>query len=259
MNTFAVQTEQFHKLHIPGQPLILMNVWDAGSALTVEQAGATAIATGSWAVAHAHGYEDSEQLAWELVLANVQRICRVTRTPITIDIESGYSADPEIIARHVLQVISYGAVGINLEDRLPDRQGMYSITEQSERLRAARYAGNLHDGQLFINARTDLFFQHPTDSHSIQHVDQALERAYAYAEAGANGLFVPGLSDLSLIEALCKQSPLPINVMVNHEVDLNALAQCGVSRISYGPAPYLQALQTQNVMAQQVYDWSSAK
>ncbi|MEW4372326.1 isocitrate lyase/PEP mutase family protein [Paenibacillus kandeliae] len=254
MNTFAVQTEQFHKLHIPGQPLILMNVWDAGSAITVEQTGAQALATGSWAVAHAHGYEDSEQLAWELVLANVQHICRVTHTPVTIDIESGYGVDPDMIGRHVLQVIAYGAVGINLEDRLPDGQGLYSITEQSERLRAARYAGNLHDGQLFINARTDLFFQNPTDAHSIQHIDQALERAQAYAEAGANGLFVPGLSDLALIEALCKQSPLPINVMVNSEADWNALAQCGVARISYGPAPYLQALQTLKQMAQQIYD-----
>src|SRR5947208_2634522 len=99
------QARKFHELHRSGSPLILVNAWDAGSARTVQQAGAQAIATGSWSVAAAHGYSDGEELPFDLVLSNLQRIYKNVDLPITIDIEGGYGRSPEIVKENVLKII----------------------------------------------------------------------------------------------------------------------------------------------------------
>ncbi|PYE48889.1 isocitrate lyase/phosphoenolpyruvate mutase family protein [Paenibacillus barcinonensis] len=242
--TLREKTEQFHRYHVKGTPLILVNVWDAGSAQTIQSTGATAIATGSWSVAAAHGEQDGEALPFSSVLANLARITSSVDLPVTVDIEGGYGRSVSEIRRNVLLVIEHGAVGINIEDQLPSGDGIYNIEEQVMRLGAAREAAEQAGIPLFINARTDLFLQHAAEQHNDTLINNALTRCKAYAEAGASGIFVPGLQDQRLIQELCEHSPLPVNVMVTaQKPSPQQLAALGVARISYGPYPYLQVME----------------
>ncbi|GAB6927892.1 isocitrate lyase/phosphoenolpyruvate mutase family protein [Paenibacillus sp. JCM 10914] len=234
------QARIFHELHRSGRPLILVNAWDSGSARTVQQAGAGAIATGSWAVAAAHGYDDGEKLPFDLVLSNLKRIHNNVDLPITIDIEGGYGRSPEIVKNNVLKIIECGAIGVNIEDQWIDGTRLYSEVEQALRIAAVRDAAQYTSIPLFINARTDIFFQVSVDAHNEDHVEAALQRATVYAEAGAHGIFVPGLCNEKLIDSLCQRSPIPVNVMKSPESpSLERLAALGVARISYGPYLYL--------------------
>jgi len=235
------QARLLHALHIKGDPLVLINVWDAGSARTVEKIGAKAIATGSWSVAAAHGIEEGEKLSLELVLTNLQRIKESIELPLTVDIEGGYGQSPSQVRQTILKVIDVGAAGINIEDQANDGDGLYTIEDQCLRIAAAREAAEQKSIPLFINARTDIFLQAASDHHHSSHIEAAVERSYAYAEAGADGFFVPGLSDAAHIETLCRLSPLPVNIMVTSNTP-HQLAQLGVARISYGPHPYQQAM-----------------
>lgn len=238
MTSNADRAATFRRLHVPGRPLVLFNAWDAGSARAIAKAGAVAIATGSWSIAAAHGYPDGEKLPLELAIANLARIVAATPAlPVTVDLESGYGADPESVGRTVAAASAAGAIGCNIEDSYPADGKLRPVAEQTARLAAARRAAG---AAFFINARTDVFFATTADAHDETTVAQALERAKAYAAAGADGLFVPGLACEDLIASLVRQSPLPVNVMVGGASPSNArLAQLGVARISHGPGPYI--------------------
>ena len=130
--------ETFRALHVPGRPLVLFNIWDAGSAKAVAASGARAIATGSWSVAAANGFEDGERMPLDLVIANLQRIVGAVDLPVTIDLESGYGADPTAVGESVAQAILVGAIGCNLEDSLPADGSLRPTPDQAARIRAAR-------------------------------------------------------------------------------------------------------------------------
>jgi 2-methylisocitrate lyase-like PEP mutase family enzyme len=226
----------FEALHKPGEPLILFNVWDAGSASAVAEAGARAIATGSASVAAAHGFSDAEALPLVLALANAQRVVNAVGLPVTIDFEGGYAANAEEVAANFAKLAKTGAVGCNFEDQVIGGNGLHPTDVQAGRIRAARRAVG---DAFFINARTDIFLKTKPDSHDDDKVEQALERAAAYADAGASGLFVPGLADLRLLEKVCARSPLPVNFMAFPGAPSAAdVAATGVARISHGPFPY---------------------
>lgn len=228
--------EIFAKLHVSGDPLVLFNVWDAGSADAVARSGAKAIATGSASVAAANGFGDGEKVPLELALSNAERIVRAVDLPVTVDFEGGYAADPATIERNLEKLASTGAVGCNFEDQLVGSDQLYSIADQAARIAAARRGAG---ADFFINARTDIFLKAPQDNHDEAMVDQALERARAYADAGASGFFVPLLSDLKLLERVCARSPLPVNFMAFPGCPSNAeVAAAGVARISHGPFPH---------------------
>ena len=234
----------FHSLHVPGRPLVLFNAWDAGSARAVAEAGAAAIATGSWSVAAANGFVDGEKLPLSSALENLRRIVAAVAQPVTVDLESGYGDAPERVAATVAAALDAGAIGCNLEDSFPADGRLRDIGEQAARLAAARQAAREAGVAMFINARTDVFFQQPAQAHDMSMVDAALERARAYAEAGASGLFVPGVIAEPLIARLAQASPLPLNIMVMPGVPARArLAELGVARISHGPGPYRGAMQ----------------
>jgi 2-methylisocitrate lyase-like PEP mutase family enzyme len=242
MMTQQEQALQLHQLHSQGEPLVLINIWDAGSAKVIQGTGAKAIATGSWSVPAAHGYDDGEKVPFQRVLDNLRRIKDSVDLPVTIDIEGGYGQSPDEVMANVRSIIEYGAVGINIEDQVIGGEGLYSAKDQCRRISAARVAADQANIPLFINARTDIFLQNAPEQHSAC-LDQALSRAQAYAAAGASGIFVPGLSDAGLIKNLCTNSPVPVNIMVTPNTpDPRQLAELGVSRISYGPLPYQEAM-----------------
>ena len=234
------KAEQFASLHIKGKPVILYNAWDAGSAKAIVDSGATAIATSSWSVAEAQGYRDGESIPLAFVGQIAGRIAATVELPVTLDFEGGYSEAEAGLAKNIARLLDLGIVGVNFEDRVVNGQGLYTVARQAKRIAALRRAADEKGIPLFINARTDVFFQ-DGDPHRL--IDDALERAEAYAEAGASGLFIPGLLDDALIGRICKSVVLPVNVMVMDGVPSNKrLTELGVARISYGPIPYVDAM-----------------
>jgi 2-methylisocitrate lyase-like PEP mutase family enzyme len=239
----SARANGLHRLHVPGDPLVIFNAWDAGSARAVAAAGARAIGTGSWSVAAAHGFPDGEKLPLELAIANLERIVRAVDLPVSIDLEAGYGARPQDVDRSVSCAVRAGAVGINLEDGITDETGIYGIDDQVARIRAARAAANRLSVPLFINARTDFFLQARPEAHDAGLVHAVKQRAAAYAQAGASGFFVPGIFQPEQIRDVCAATTLPVNVMMMESLPPQAeLAQFGVARISYGPAPYREAM-----------------
>jgi 2-methylisocitrate lyase-like PEP mutase family enzyme len=227
------------ELHIKGDPLILFNIWDAGSAQAMQEIGAKAIATGSWSVAAAHGYEDGENLPLELVLANLQRIVAKVTLPVSVDIEGGYGRTPSEVKETILKVIETGAVGINFEDQIVGTENLYSLEDQCQRIKAIRQAAEHTSIPIFINARTDVFFKTTSDHHHEGLLEEAIRRVHAYAKVGADGFFVLGLKNADYIQQLCRESPIPINIMILPDMlSTKELAALGVARISYGPGPY---------------------
>jgi methylisocitrate lyase len=239
------KADAFGALHMPGRPLVLYNAGVAGSARGVADAGALAIATGSWSVAAANGVADGEQLPLAFALDNLRRIvASVPRLPVTIDLESGYGDPPDTVAATVAAAIEAGAVGCNLEDSFPADGSLRASMDQAARLAAARRAADAAGPAFFINARTDVFFQKPAAAHDAAMAEAALERARAFADAGASGLFVPGVVSEALIARIAEASPLPVNVMAMPGVPGRArLCELGVARISHGPGPYRGAMQ----------------
>ncbi len=232
----------FKELHISGKPLVLFNIWDAGSAQAVAKAGAKAIATGSWSVAAAQGYDDGEQIPLSFVEMITSRIAASVDLPVSIDFEGGYAAEPEAVADNVQRILQAGAVGINFEDRVVTGEGLYTIKQQSQRISAIRLRAESIGIPMVINARTDLFLQETDRSKHAALIDQTMQRADAYADAGASSFFVPGVVDIDLIKTICANSSLPVNVMATKDTpSIAELAQIGVARISHGPGPYAQA------------------
>ncbi|MFN0098533.1 MAG: isocitrate lyase/phosphoenolpyruvate mutase family protein [Gemmatimonadaceae bacterium] len=241
MSRQIAKASDFRALHTVGDPVILFNAWDAGSANAVAAAGAKAIATGSWSVAAAHGSDDGEQLPLDLVLANLARIVRSVDLPVTLDFERGYGETPDDVGRSVAAAISAGAIGFNIEDSTG--RGLRAAGDQGERIAAARVSAERSGVPVFLNARTDLFLATPSKEHSAAMVSDALARMSIYAAAGADGLFVPGLVDEALIASLCAQARWPVNVMMSPATPpRERLAALGVARISHGPWPYRQAM-----------------
>jgi 2-methylisocitrate lyase-like PEP mutase family enzyme len=239
MTTQAQKAKHFRKLHVPGEPLVLFNIWDAGSAKTLAETGVQALATSSWAVAEASGYSDGEHTPLAFVIDNLRRIVEATDLPVTVDLESGYGDMPTKVGETIALAIKAGAIGCNLEDSFPENGSLRETAHQAERIRHARKKADETDVPFFINARTDVFIQVPPEEHNAVVVAQALERAHAYAQEGADGLFVPGLADLALIADLTKASPLPVNIMVSQPAHISALAKRNVARVSYGADPYV--------------------
>jgi 2-methylisocitrate lyase-like PEP mutase family enzyme len=231
--------KRFAELHVPGNPVLLYNIWDVGSAKAVVKGGALALATGSHSLAEANGFPDGEQIPFNLFLDCIRRIVQGVDVPVSADFEGGFAADAARVADHARYLAETGAIGCNFEDQEVGGPGLHPIGHQAQRVAAVVESG------LWVNARTDLFLrkliagENPNDRSLF---DEALERARAYAEAGAHSFFVPGVSDLALIADICAASPLPVNVIKPADHDMAALAGAGVARISWGPRPWVWAM-----------------
>ncbi|MCY4180236.1 MAG: isocitrate lyase/phosphoenolpyruvate mutase family protein [Litoreibacter sp.] len=238
----AEKATRLANLHQKGRPLVLYNIWDAGGAKAVEKAGAPAVATGSWSMAAAHGYDDGEAIPLDFVLRIVERICASVDVPVTVDFEGGYATDPDEVAENVRKVIRAGAAGVNFEDRVVKGEGLHPIAAQTARIRAIKAVAADEGIPIVLNARTDLFLGTDPARHE-GHLSEALEREAAYAKAGADCFFVPGLTDTGLISKVNEIASLPINVMMMGELNsIKQVASLGVSRVSYGPGPFFEFL-----------------
>ncbi|MBX5103848.1 isocitrate lyase/phosphoenolpyruvate mutase family protein [Rhizobium lentis] len=248
------KAELFGSLHRKGNPIVLYNIWDAGTAKAVADAGAKALATGSWSVAAAHGSADGEKLPMPVLVETVKSITDVIDLPLSVDFEGAYSAEPQGAAANVARLVDVGAIGINIEDRIVSGEGLYPVERQAARIRAIRGMADGRGIPFFINARTDLFLAESDLAKHAGLVDEAIERGRAYAAAGGSGFFVPGLIDPALIEKICAASSLPVNVMMRAGApDVKTLAKLGVGRISYGPGPYRSMMEKLKQDAAAIY------
>lgn len=259
MSTKIEKANNFAALHQKGDPLIIFNVWDPGTAKAAAEVGAKSIATGSYAVALANGFEDGETIPIELVLSNLSRICNIVDLPVSLDFEGGYSRDQVALAENIKHVIKAGAVGINFEDRIVAGEGIYCVEEQAARIAAVRKAADELSIPLFINARTDIFLSRDTSTHTEEHLNESIERAHAYAEAGASGFFAPALVDSAFIKKLCAESPIPVNILVWAGVPSSKeLADLGVARISYGGGSYRSTMDAFKEAGRKAFEWNVA-
>lgn len=231
----SAHAKTFRDAHQSGAPIVLFNIWDAGSAAALRDAGAQAVATGSWSVAAAQGYADGQQLPLDDLLHCARRISDTVDLPLSVDFEGGYAIDPDQVATNVMRLRETGAVGLNFEDQVVGGTGLHSMDLQADRIAAIKAAVS---DSMFLNARVDLFLQTDPADHAA-HLPEVIERALAYLNAGADGVFLPGLVDIGLIEQACAAIAAPVNVMSGPDAaSISTLAEAGVARISHGPWPY---------------------
>ena len=241
MPSSAEKAARFAALHVAGDPVLLYNAWDAGSAKAIVEAGALAVASSSWSVAEAQGFRDGEELPLEVAEQIIARIAATVDVPVSADFEGGYSGDDVELADNAARLFETGVIGINFEDRVVKGEGLYEISRQAGRIAALRRAADHIGLGVFINARTDLFLGQGRDPEAT--VDEAIQRAQAYAAAGASGFFIPGLEEEALIGRICQEQSLPVNVMVLDRTPTpSRLAELGVARVSWGPLSYLNAM-----------------
>lgn len=243
----AQQAILLRSLHKQGDPLILVNAWDAGSARLIEEAGAKAIATTSAGVALALGYPDGQKLPWPEHIANVRRIARVVRLPITADVESGYAASPARLQHNIQELIDAGAVGLNLEDATDEstatsrKKNLFPLDQQLLSLRAVRDAGEKKGVHIVVNARTDAYWTDSTQPEEDR-IAETIRRGRAYIEAGADCIFIPGATSLNVIKRLVDEIGAPVNILaVKGAPSIAELARAGVARVSVGSGLFRSA------------------
>ncbi|MFE5210385.1 isocitrate lyase/phosphoenolpyruvate mutase family protein [Streptomyces sp. NPDC056600] len=220
-------TARFRSLHTPARPLALANVWDVAGARVVEAAGAPAIATTSAGVAWSLGASDGNRVSRDLVLDVLARIASAVAVPVTADIEGGYGQSPAEVAETVARVLDAGVVGVNIED------GTRSPRTLADRIEASREAAEKAGVDLFVNARTDTYLLGLGDPAT--RLRDTLARARTYVDAGADGVFVPGVTDPAVVAELAAGLTVPLNVMAGPGAPTVAeLGALGVSRVSLG-------------------------
>ena len=234
----AAKAEELRRLHHDPAILVLVNVWDAASARTVASVpGCRAIATASWAMAAARGLADGEAIGREGMLEAVACVASAVGLPVTADLEGGYGATPAEVGETVRRAIAAGAVGCNLEDGVRDGELLRDAQEAAERVAAARAAADAAGVPIVINARTDVYLRGADDPEA------AILRGQAYARAGADCVFVPGVTDAGVIKALVDGIDAPVSVLARPGApSVSELQELGVARVSFGPGPMGVAL-----------------
>lgn len=228
------RAQTLRRLHRNPALLHLVNVWDVASARVVAGLpGTAAIATASAAVAASNGYEDGEHIPMDLHLGVLERICRAVDLPVTADLERGYGD----VRATIESAVTAGVVGANLED------DMCPTGEMSTRIRHAVEAGQARQVPIVLNARTDVYLNHP-DWDEDTKLAEATARGQAYLDAGADCVFVPGCVDPASIGALVTTLGAGrVSLLAVPGIpDPQALEDLGVARLSHGPFPHRHAM-----------------
>ncbi|WP_151772954.1 isocitrate lyase/PEP mutase family protein [Streptomyces abyssomicinicus] len=225
--TTATKSAHFRSLHTPARPLALANAWDVATARVVEAAGAPAVATTSAGTAWSLGAPDGDRVSRDLVLGVLARVAAAVTVPVTADIEGGYGRTPAEVADTVARVLDAGVVGVNIED------GARPPRVLADRVVAARGAAGRAGIDLFVNARVDTYLLGLGDPAT--RLRDTLARARGYVDAGADGIFVPGLTDPGVIKELAAGLTVPLNVMAGPGMPrVHELGALGVARVSLG-------------------------
>ena len=242
MTSLAAKAERLRSLHRPGQPLLLVNVWDAATARLMERAGFPAVATTSAGIAFARGYPDGERIPRDEMLGEIGRICRAVSVPVTADLEAGYSASPEGVAEAAARALEAGAAGLNLEDGTGRKEEpLCELGRQVEKIRAIREAGRRRGVAIVINARTDVFLDRVGPESG--RLDETIRRGAALRDAGADCVFVPGVTDPAVIGEIVRRLACPVNVLAGPGGPaIGELAKLGVARVSLGSGAMRAAL-----------------
>jgi len=247
-STTAAQRRAFRALHAGPAILVLPNAWDVISARVYEHAGFPAVATSSAGLANSLGYSDGNVLDVELHLATLERMVRALDVPLSADVESGYAPDTASLAEFVRRLADTGVAGYNLEDGLYEKE-VFPVDEAAARVAAAKRAAP----DVFLNARTDIYLAGIGAPET--RFDATVERLRAYAEAGADGVFVPGVADAETIRKLAASVPLPLNVLAGPTVpDAAALQRLGVRRVSVGSSVMRRTLGVLREIAHELRD-----
>jgi 2-methylisocitrate lyase-like PEP mutase family enzyme len=236
--------ELLRSLHRPGAPLLLPNAWDAATARAVVAAGFPVVATTSWGVAGALGHEDHEAAPAEEMFAAAARIARSVEVPVTVDAEAGYGMEP---AELVAALRRAGAAGCNLEDTDHATDSLRDPDGHAEWLRAVRQAASADGYRLVINARVDVFlgpYLAGADAGTQKElVPEAVRRANAYLEAGADCVYPIVLSEADALRRFMSDVRGPVNVIGGaHSPSPVELAALGVARVGWGPYLYWEAM-----------------
>lgn len=225
--------QTFTQLHHQANPLLIGNIWDVNSARLFERNDFKAVATSSAAVAHAQGYDDGEQLPFEVLVQLAKRVAKEVAIPLSVDIEAGYSNSIAGILQNIDKLCDAGVVGINMEDSVPGRARSLQPAHDFQKIVTA-VAEHLSktNKQLFINVRTDGFLLALPNALEV-----TLSRIKAYENAGASGIFTPCITQVSDIRNVVQSTKLPVNVMAMPTLpSFDELTALGVKRISMGNA-----------------------
>ncbi len=230
-NQLTEKAKLFRSLH-QDQPLVLANVWDGASLAIVQQAGASAIGTTSAGVAWSLGRQDGGGLSREQAMGALRRMAAVATVPLTADIEDGYGETLDDLTITIQETIAAGAVGINIEDGMPDGS-LRPLDEQQGRIARVRQVADEQGVDLFINARLDAVLFGLDDGTS----EITIDRALGLVDAGADGIFVPGVGDVAAIRRLADRLRVPLNVMTGGGgLSVTEAAGAGARRVSVGMA-----------------------
>jgi 2-methylisocitrate lyase-like PEP mutase family enzyme len=247
----AAKAEAFRRLHRAPPLLLMANAWDAVTARLFEAEGYAAVATTSGGVSWALGYADGEKAPWDEVVGQTARIARAVQVPVTADIEGGFGATPEAVARSIADIVGAGAVGVNLEDGMPGPAPIRPLDDAVARIRAAREAARAAGVPIVINARTDLYLKQIGDEAS--RFDEAVARGRAYLAAGADCFYPITLRDSATIGRLAQALNGPININVRagfpSVAELEAL---GVARVTTATQLTLVALAETRRVAREI-------
>lgn len=238
MNTLAKKAELLRSLHVPGHPLIVVNVWDAVSAKVVAAVpGVKAIATASHSISDAHGVADGGGLGLDGAIDAARIIIEAVDLPVTVDFEKGYGDDAAAVGRSVSRLIDAGAAGLNIEDSIHSaKDGLFDIRTAAERVAAARSAGEAAGVPIVINARVDALIGGGEWA-------EARERANAYLAEGADVIFMFGLDTEDKVKQALVELDGPLSVIAGAtSIPLKRLAELGVCRVSFGGRPLALAM-----------------
>lgn len=229
------QADAFRALHAAESGFIMPNAWDAGSARMLAAAGFPAIGTTSAGIAFSlgrqdYGAEPAHRVSRDAMLARIREIAAASPVPVNADLEAGYGDAPEEVAVTIRDAMAAGAAGGNIEDKIPDRSGLYDLSLAVERIQAAREAIDAAGGGFVLTARTDAIV-------AAGGLGEAIARANRYREAGADCLFAPGAADPDAIGALVREIDGPVNCVLglgSNEGNAHAWIERGVQRVSLG-------------------------
>jgi 2-methylisocitrate lyase-like PEP mutase family enzyme len=246
------KADHFRQLHDRKHVLILPNAWDVASARIFEEAGFPAIGTTSAGIAYTLGYSDRERISRAEMTAAVRRIAEAVRVPVTADVEAGYGGRTSDVVETIESVLEAGAIGVNLEDATHNRhKALFDLNVQVDRIHAARSTAKKAGLPLVINARTDVFLL--SVGSEVERLDHVIQRAAAYHQAGADCLFVPGVTDRSVIKVLVDSLPGPLNILAGVGTPpVAVLRKLGVARLSVGSGPMRAAMGLTRRIAQEL-------